>query len=248
MELGSYRGDLHTHTLLSPCGDIEMTPEFIVRRAREKGCSIVGITDHNTTRQAPLIRELGMENDILVLCGAEITTREEVHCLGFVEDQERLDMLQDYLSKHLPPIPNVPEKFGYQVWVDRDENIVGEEEYLLISAIDQSIEQIESFIRSLDGIFVLAHIDKSRYSVLSQLGFIPFDLNPDALEISPRCDLDQLLQTHKYLSKYRFIRSSDAHYQEDFATSGSYFHIKELTFAEVAMAIRGQEGRFVSLN
>ena len=248
MELGSYKGDLHNHTFLSPCGDIEMTPRFIVNRAREKGYTIVGITDHNSTRQCPEIRDLGKENGILVLCGAEITTREEVHCLAFVEDRERLDMLQEYLTKHLPPIPNVPEKFGYQMWVDRDENILGEEEYLLISAIDQSLEQVEAFIRSLDGIFILAHVDKSRDSVLSQLGFIPFDLKPDSLEISSRCDLNNLLQTHKYLSKYRFIRSSDAHYQEDFLSSGCTFHLRELTFAEVAMALRGQEGRFVSLD
>ena len=204
----------------------------------------MGITDHNTTRQCPEIHALGQENGILVLCGAEITTREEVHCLAFVE---RLDMLQ-YLSKHLPPIPNVPRKFGYQLWVDRDENILGEEEYLLISAIDQSLEQVEAFVRSLDGIFILAHVDKSRDSVISQLGFIPFDLKPDSLEISARCDHAQLLQTHKYLSKYRFIRSSDAHYQEDFLSSGCTFHIHELTFAEVAMALRGQEGRYVSLD
>jgi PHP family Zn ribbon phosphoesterase len=248
VELGSYRGDLHNHTFLSPCGDIEMTPRFIVSRAREKGYSIVGITDHNTTRQCPEIHALGQENGILVLCGAEITTREEVHCLAFVEDRERLDKLQEYLSKHLPPIPNVPEKFGYQLWVDRDENILGEEEYLLISAIDQSLEQVEAFIRSLDGIFVLAHVNKSRDSVISQLGFIPFDLKPDSLEISARCDFNQLLQTHKYLSKYRFIRSSDAHYQEDFLSSGCTFHIRELSFAEVAMALRGQEGRFISLD
>lgn len=208
----------------------------------------MGITDHNSTRQCPEICDLGKENGILVLCGAEITTREEVHCLAFVEDRERLDMLQEYLTKHLPPIPNVPEKFGYQMWVDRDENILGEEEYLLISAIDQSLEQVEAFIRTLDGIFILAHVDKSRDSVLSQLGFIPFDLKPDSLEISSRCDLDNLLQTHKYLSKYRFIRSSDAHYQEDFLSSGCTFHLRELTFAEVAMALRGQEGRYVSLD
>ena len=82
-------------------------------------------------------------------------------------------MLREYLSKHLPPIPNVPEKFGYQLWVDRDENILGEEEYLLISAIDQSLEQVEAFVRSLDGIFILAHVDKSRDSVISQLDSSP---------------------------------------------------------------------------
>ena len=48
--MNRFRADLHNHTLLSPCGDIEMTPAFIVSAALRKGYDIIGITDHNTSR------------------------------------------------------------------------------------------------------------------------------------------------------------------------------------------------------
>lgn len=42
-----YKADLHTHTVLSPCGDLEMSPANIVQQAKKKGLDILGITDHN---------------------------------------------------------------------------------------------------------------------------------------------------------------------------------------------------------
>jgi len=242
-----YRGDLHNHTLLSPCGDIEMTPRFIVNAAKDAGFSIVGISDHNTTRQCEEIYHLASEEGIMILCGAEICTKEEVHCLSFVEDFSKLIKLQEYLSKYLPCIHNDPERFGYQVWVDRNETIVGEEEYLLISAIEQSLDEVEKFVHYLDGIFIPAHIDKSKYSILSQLGFIPFDLNVDSLEISKRCNLEEFVEKNKYLGRYNFIRSSDAHYREDFGKTICNFYLENLTFSEIKMALKGEEGRRVEI-
>ena len=46
------RADLHIHTVLSPCGDLEMSPENILHFAQIQGLNMIGITDHNSTRQA----------------------------------------------------------------------------------------------------------------------------------------------------------------------------------------------------
>ena len=35
MELNAYRADLHIHTVLSPCGDIYMSPSAIVEQAKK---------------------------------------------------------------------------------------------------------------------------------------------------------------------------------------------------------------------
>ena len=35
--------DLHIHTLLSPCGELEMGAPEIVERAREAGLDVIGI-------------------------------------------------------------------------------------------------------------------------------------------------------------------------------------------------------------
>ena len=111
------RADLHIHTVLSPCGDLEMSPENILHFAQIQGLNMIGITDHNSTRQAPIIRDYGKTKGIFVLTGAEICSKEEVHALTIFETDEQLTIFQHYLDVHLPDIPNDPEKFGFQVVV-----------------------------------------------------------------------------------------------------------------------------------
>jgi predicted metal-dependent phosphoesterase TrpH len=74
-----FRADLHIHTVLSPCGDLGMSPANIISEAVQKGIDIIGITDHNTTRHCKLISRLAAEKGIFVMQGAEVTTKEEVH-------------------------------------------------------------------------------------------------------------------------------------------------------------------------
>ena len=68
--------------------------------------------------------------------------------------------------------------------VDRNEDILQEYPWLLISAIDQSIDQIAEFVHSLGGLFIPAHVTRPMFSLVSQLGFIPPGLDADALELS----------------------------------------------------------------
>ena len=112
--MNRFRADLHNHTLLSPCGDIEMAPAFIVRTALRKGYDIIGITDHNTTLQGREIRRMVGDGEPYILCGAEITTREEAHCLAFADSEESLDALQNFLDDSLPKIGRPPEFPGRQ--------------------------------------------------------------------------------------------------------------------------------------
>ena len=56
-----FKADLHIHTLLSPCGDLDMTPDEIVRLAKKCGLDIIGITDHNSTKHGKLAREYGRQ-------------------------------------------------------------------------------------------------------------------------------------------------------------------------------------------
>ena len=54
----AFRADLHIHTVLSPCGSLEMSPEQIIKSAIEKGLDIIGIADHNSTRQSRIIKRV----------------------------------------------------------------------------------------------------------------------------------------------------------------------------------------------
>lgn len=232
------RADLHNHTVLSPCGDIEMTPAFLVRRAKESGVVVLGVTDHNSTLQCAEVRRIGEREGVYVLCGAEITTREEVHVLAFVDGDENLRALQNYIDEGLPRIQNNPDLFGYQLVVDEEERVIYQEDILLISAIDRTMEEVATFVGSLGGIFIPAHIDKPRNSLLGQLGFIPSDLRADAVEVSPHGDTIRLEQEHPLLKKYRIIRSSDAHYPEEVARATTLLDIDTLSFDGIKAALR----------
>ncbi len=242
-----YKADLHLHSVLSPCGDLESSPTNIVLAAKEKGLDIIGMTDHNTLRHAGLLKELAIKEGIYVLQGAEVTTQEEAHVLCFFEADEKVEEFQAYLNEHLPKVKNKPDLFGYQVVVDAEENILDQEEYLLISAINQTVEEIEAVVHGLDGIFIPAHIDRPSYSLISQLGIIPFGLNVDAVEISRNTTKEKILKQHKYLKNHTFIQSSDAHFPEHIAQIYSEFYIEEPTFEEIKKALRGEDERKVRL-
>lgn len=239
----TYWADLHIHTLLSPCGDLEMSPVNIIRKAREMKLDIIGITDHNSTRQVALIDELGRENGVFVMAGAEVTTREEVHCLTFFETVEELTEFQFYLDRHLIVIKNDPDRFGYQVVVDRDEQIVYQEERLLIAAIDQSIDELEVKVHELNGLFIPAHVNREKYSLTSQLGFVPVDIKADALEISRHISKEKFLEANPKLNGFNILRNSDAHTPEMIGEISSEFFIESCSFKEIKMALRGEKGR-----
>ena len=167
-----FRVDLHLHTCLSPCGSLEMSPRQIVETALEQGLDAIAVTDHNSTLQCLEIQALGEEYGLVVFAGAEVTTREEAHCVALFADNQARAAFQKYLEEHLPTVPNDPERFGDQVWVNGRNEIVGEAPYLLISALDRSVGQIAAVVRRSGGLFIAAHVERPSFSLISQLGFI----------------------------------------------------------------------------
>lgn len=242
-----FRADLHTHTVLSPCGDLDMSPDEIVRIAKERGLDIIGITDHNTTKHCKLARYYAEQEGIFVLMGAEVTSKEEAHCLAFFDTEEQLDDFEDYLQKYLPDIQNDVDKFGYQVQIDEQGNIIYEELKFLPSAINQNIEQILQKVHSLSGLFVPAHIDKLKNSIPSQLGFIPFDLDVDGVELSSRATKRDFLLRNRYLKNKTFIQSSDSHYTNQIASTYCYIQIEQPSFTEIKMAFHCENDRKILL-
>lgn len=225
-----YKADLHIHTVLSPCGDLEMSPNNIITKAKERGIDIIGITDHNSTIHGPLVKEIGQKNGIYVMMGVEITTKEEVHCLAFFENNFYLSEFQKYLEDSLPNVLNDIELFGYQVVVDDEENILMHIDKLLISALNKSIEEVEKKVHNLKGIFIPAHIDKNKNSIISQLGFIPLGLQYDALEFSKYVKKDDFFKKNDSLREALFISSSDAHYIDDVGSVFTEINCEVLNF------------------
>lgn len=245
--MNRYRADLHVHTVLSPCGDLDMSPVNIVDTAARRRIDILGITDHNSTKHGELIKRLAAKEGIFVLCGAEVTTREEIHCLAFFENNDILKEFQEYLDRHMGNVMNQPEIFGYQVVVDEGERIIEEIDRLLISALDESLDDVEKKVHSLGGIFIPAHIDRQSYSLFSQLGFVPPGLKADALEISGWTCTAEILKRFPGLESYSFIGSSDAHHPSQIGSRTSLFEMKTRSFTEIKMALAGDNGRSVTI-
>jgi PHP family Zn ribbon phosphoesterase len=239
----TYRADLHIHTLLSPCGDLSMSPANIITEAGRKGLDIIGITDHNSTRHCRLISRLGAEKGIFVMMGAEVNTKEEIHCLAFFENNDTLDIFQEYLDANLPDFKNDPFIFGDQIVVDENEDIIYTEDKLLINAVRISIEELEAFVHSNNGIFIPAHIDRMKNSIYSQLGFLPENLNPDALEISRKNSPGRFAEEHPEIYPFTLLTNSDAHYSGNIGAVFNSFCLKEPSFNEIRMALQGSNNR-----
>lgn len=241
----TYRTDLHIHTVLSPCGDLEMSPVNIVSAAVERGLHIIGITDHNSTQQCKLIWKLGRRASLTVIPGCEVTTQEEVHCLSLFPDFNALAEFQRFLDRRLMYIPNNPEIFGYQVVVDENENVEQEFENYLGASVDASIEEVEQKVHELNGIFIPAHIDRPRNSLFSQLGFIPPELKIDALQISKLADENGIRAKYKIPSEMTIVKFSDSHFLSGIGKDYTNFELEQPTFSEIRMALKNHEGRRV---
>jgi 3',5'-nucleoside bisphosphate phosphatase len=237
-----YRADLHIHSVLSPCGDLDMSPVRIIQEAKRKKLDIIAITDHNATHHAPLMVELGKKEGILVLPGVEINTREEVHCLVFFEDLKNVGKFQKFIDEKLPKIRNNADKFGLQLIVNEKEEIVKEIEYLLVLAIDASIEEVEQRVHSLGGVFIPAHIDRQANGIYSQIGFIPDSLKIDALEVSNFNFLKPSVM-EQIRGKFPLISNSDAHIPENIGTKYTEYYLEEPTFSEWLKALKRTSGR-----
>jgi PHP family Zn ribbon phosphoesterase len=238
-----FRADLHIHTVLSACADLEMSPENIVETARKKNIDLIGITDHNSTLHCRLVKEIAEEKGLAVLCGVEVTTREEVHCLAYFEHLATLGLFQEYLDRHLPVIPYLPEQFGFQALVDREEKIIKLIENYLNVGLNQSIDQVETEVHRLGGLFVPAHIERPMFGIINQLGFVPKNLVCDGMGIMSQSNEADIRRKFRLADDMAILKASDAHLLGMIGTGFTWFEMNDLSFEEIRKAIKGLEGR-----
>ncbi|HLZ19437.1 MAG TPA: PHP domain-containing protein, partial [Smithellaceae bacterium] len=239
-----YNCDLHIHTCLSPCAELDMHPKAIVRQALLKKLDMIAVCDHNASANAPYVIAAASGANLKVLPGMEITTSEEVHLLALLETLSDLTKLQAVIDQHLFG-ENDEKRFGVQAIVNEQGEVEGIENKMLIGATDLAIDSIVSTIHQLGGLAIPAHIDRESFSILSQLGFIDDQSSFDALEISKLTGIRQARIQYEDLGRYPFLTSSDAHFIKDIGTSTTKILLEEPTFAELKMAIFKQNGRHI---
>lgn len=198
--------DLHIHSCLSPCADDDMTPANICGMAHIKGLDAIAVTDHNTARNLPYVKEAADYYRLILLPGLEVTTREEVHLLGYFLTVDAAMEAGEIFSSHLPKMPNRPEFFGRQLVMNTDDEVVDQEQRMLIGATELDLAECTDIIRRLGGVAVPAHINRGSNGLLINLGLMPEEPRFSTLEVARHLPIQP-----EILAGHRVLHSSDAH-------------------------------------
>jgi len=239
-DMREFKADMHIHTCLSPCADLEMSPGNIIREAKKKGLDIIGICDHNSAENFPALEKSASTEGIKAIGGIEITSREEVHILGLFGCEKDLFCMQEAVYSSLHGV-NDEERYGLQVVVNEKDEVLGYNNRLLIGATEMSVEEVVDLIHEYNGIAIASHVDREGFSIITNLGFIPEGLKLDALEIMEPALREKIDRDRDFV----FITSSDAHVIDDIGKRYSCFLMKESTFEEIRSCLCKENGREV---
>jgi PHP family Zn ribbon phosphoesterase len=238
--------DLHVHSVLSPCAEIDMTPRNIVWHAVKHGIDIVAITDHNACDNVTAALAAARGTNVTILPGMEVETKEEVHIIVLFETIHQLNMWEQFVKLHMSGRFNDEKRFGAQFVVDEEDELIGIKSEMLLTSLGCGIAEVCRTVNDLGGICIASHVDRPANSLLAQLGFIPPDVELAAVEVSRL--------TNPYEAKSRFhgigglpiVTSSDAHNIQDFLSGPkTIFYIEEPTLFEIQQALKGENLREV---
>jgi len=217
-----YRCDLHIHSCLSPCGDDDMTPANIVGMATLNGLQIVALTDHNSLKNCPAFYKLAKAYGLIPVAGVELTTSEDVHAVCLFRDLEAAMEFDRFIESRRIPIRNKPDIFGNQTIMDENDEKCGEEEYLLINAVNISLDEAHCEVTRRGGVCFPAHIDRSSNGIIAMLGDFPPEPHFTSFELNDIDSLPECVSRFSIITERGLVHvaSSDAHYLTDISEVG----------------------------
>ncbi len=224
--MNKYYYDLHIHSCLSPCGSDDNTPNNIAGMATLCGLNIVALTDHNTCKNCPAFFEAAKRYGIIPVAGMELTTAEDIHVVCLFENLSDAMAFDEEIDKRRIKIENRIDIFGNQFILDGEDNIIGEDKYLLSNATTVSLEEAPDLVRSFNGVCYPAHIDRQSNGVIEILGTFPETPYFGIVEINRREKVDEYVEKYSLFDK-RVIISSDAHYLENMRDKENYFELDD---------------------
>ena len=229
--------DLHLHSCLSPCGDMDMTPNNLVNMAKLLGLDVIALTDHNSSRNCAAAMAVGREIGLLVIPGMELTTSEDIHAVCLFPTLEQALLWNDYVDDHRIKIRNRPDIYGRQVIMNEHDEETGEIEHLLLPATDIGIGSAYRKVKDFGGICYPAHIDRDSLSILSALGEIDPACGFRTAELADISRLDALRAQHPILDTLHIVTSSDAHYLENMREAENFLELGSLSAENVLAAL-----------
>lgn len=231
--------DLHIHSCLSPCADIEMTPNNIVNMSVLNGLNVIAITDHNSCKNCKALVEAGKKANLLVIPGMEICTNEDIHVICLFETVTDAENFSTYVYSNMPLIPHRPDIFGEQIIMNSDDIEISRESYLLLNATNISVNDILSTTNKYNGTAFPAHIGRSSYSVISSLGDIPPETGFNTIEISTKGNIEKMKLLHPIIKDKLILINSDSHYLENLVSEKRYIEIDTLSTKSIINYING---------
>ena len=224
-----YYYDLHLHSCLSPCGDMDMTPNNITGMAALLGLQIIALTDHNTSLNCEATIAAGKRNGVVVVPGMELTTSEDIHAVCLFPTLQRALDWSAYVDLRRIKVRNRPDIYGRQVIMNELDEEIGEVEHLLLPATEISIMNAYRTVKDFGGICYPAHIDRDSLSILSVLGEIDESCGFVTAELADKGRLAQLRLLHPILDTLNIVTSSDAHYLENMRDAENRIELEELS-------------------
>lgn len=238
----TFRADLHVHTVLSPCAEVEMIPPLIVDAALEMGITLIAVSDHNASANIVAVQKAAQKTQLVVLPGMELQTREDVHSLCLFDSLDQIGKFQKIVDSTLPRIRNQSDHFGAQFVVDESGDFLLEEEQLLITASSLSLNEAWKIVSDLGGLFIPAHIDRKSFGLIESLGFLPLDIPFEAVEISRHLTPAQALQSIPSIASTPIIQNGDAHRLNELLGT-LMLQVEYPSVSEIIMALKGINGR-----
>lgn len=237
----SVAADLHVHTVASACAEVEMIPPLIVRRARELGLRLIGITDHHSVENVHAVQQAANPYGIEVIPGMEVQTREEVHVLCLFDGLGPAESWQHMIWEHLPREENREQHFGVQLVVDAQGHPLRTNTRLLQTSTDLSFEEVLHLTGEWGGLVLPAHVDRPRYSLFSNLGMIPEGVDLTGAEISGHITEKEALSRFPSLEGVALVQSGDAHRLVEM-TNRTRFRLSEPSLRGLVKALRKEDG------
>lgn len=214
-----------------------MTPANIVSMSALKELDVIALTDHNSCKNCGPFMKMAEECGILAIPGMELTTMEEVHVVCLFHNLEDAMLFDKEIYDKLIKVQNKPQIFGKQLIMNYEDEVAGEEPFLLINATSIAFGEVYDVVKRHNGVMIPAHIDKNSNSVLSNLGFIPEDSRFSCVEVAHMNNWHTVKNSNPYLEKCNVITDSDAHYLEYINEPVNYLTVEERSIDAVLEAL-----------
>jgi hypothetical protein len=221
-----------------------MHPSAIVRAAADAGLDGIVICDHNAADNVAAVSRAARLSGCVAVPGMEITTEEEVHLVALLPDVAAAGVLHARVAAALPG-RNAPAAFGEQVIANEAGEVLGFNASLLAGATSWTGGRATDEIHRAGGLAIAAHVDRERFGMVGQLGFVPPDLALDAIEVSATTAYEAGRRRFAEPLGLPAVTGSDAHEPRAIGRALTYLHLDHAEAAEVRRAIRAEGGRAV---